>query len=154
MTYTFFAGFVIVQFMMLAIGLLGCKGFAQISRVSDAILIPSIVVLCVVGSYAIHNNIVEVGIMLIFGVLGYLMRKFDFNAAAMVLGLILGPIGERGLASVADALGRRSVGALFDTLVLDADCALRDRYSLAPFHEPLGKADDGAAVVFINRCLG
>ncbi len=35
--------------------------------------------------------------MLIFGVLGYLMRKFDFNAAAMVLGLILGPIGERGL---------------------------------------------------------
>ena len=97
MTYTFFAGFVIVQFMMLAIGLLGCKGFAQISRVSDAILIPSIVVLCVVGSYAIHNNIVEVGIMLIFGVLGYLMRKFDFNAAAMVLGLILGPIGERGL---------------------------------------------------------
>ena len=54
-------------------------------------------VLCVVGSYAIHNNIVEVGIMLFFGVIGYLMRKFDFNAAAMVLGLILGPIGERGL---------------------------------------------------------
>ncbi|MDY6470440.1 MAG: tripartite tricarboxylate transporter permease [Succinivibrio dextrinosolvens] len=97
MTYTFFAGFVIIQFMMLAIGLLGCKGFAQIAKLSDAILIPSIFVLCVVGSYAIHNNLVEVCIMFLFGVLGYLARKFDLNPAAIVLGLILGPIGERGL---------------------------------------------------------
>ena len=97
MTYTFFAGFVLVQFFMLGMGMLGCKGFAQISRLSDAILIPSIFLLCVVGSYAIHNNVVEVAIMLILGVIGYLARKFDFNAAAIVLGLILGPIGERGL---------------------------------------------------------
>ena len=46
------------------------------------------------GGLIIH---VEVAIMLIFGVIGYLARKFDFNAAAIVLGLILGPIGERGL---------------------------------------------------------
>lgn len=97
MTYTFFAGFVLVQFAMLAIGLWGCKIFANIARLSDAILIPSIVVLCVVGSYAINNNIVEVVIMCIFGVIGYLVRKFDLNAAAIVLGLILGPIGENGL---------------------------------------------------------
>lgn len=97
MTYTFFAGFVLVQFAMLAIGLWGCKIFANIARLSDAILIPSIVVLCVVGSYAINNNIVEVIIMCIFGVIGYLVRKFDLNAAAIVLGLILGPIGENGL---------------------------------------------------------
>lgn len=97
MTYTFFAGFVLVQFFMLAIGMLGCKGFAQISRLSDAILIPAIFILCVVGSYAIHNNTVEVIIMLIFGAVGYLVRKFDMNATAIVLGLILGPIGEKGL---------------------------------------------------------
>lgn len=97
MTYTFFAGFVLVQFFMLGIGLLGCKGFARISRLSDAILIPSIFLLCVVGSYAIHNNYIEVIIMMIFGVIGYLARKFDLNAAAIVLGLILGPIGEKGL---------------------------------------------------------
>ena len=60
-------------------------------------LIPSIFLLCVVGSYAIHNNVVEVVIMLIFGGIGYLARKFDMNATAIVLGLILGPIGERGL---------------------------------------------------------
>ena len=59
--------------------------------------------LCVVGSYAIHNNVVEVAIMLIFGVIGYLARKFDFNAAAIVLGLILGPIGEQRPAPLAAA---------------------------------------------------
>lgn len=97
MTYTFFAGFVLVQFFMLAIGMLGCRGFAQIARLSDAILIPSIFILCVVGSYAIHNNFAEVIIMMVFGVIGYLVRKFGLNAAAIVLGLILGPIGEKGL---------------------------------------------------------
>ena len=97
MTYTFFAGFVIVQFFMLAIGLLGSRGFAHISRLSDAILIPCVTVLCVVGSFAIRKNFVDVVLMLIFGVLGYLVRKFDLNPAAIVLALILGPIGERGL---------------------------------------------------------
>ncbi|MBP1577858.1 MAG: tripartite tricarboxylate transporter permease, partial [Oscillospiraceae bacterium] len=97
MTYTFFAGFVLIQFFMLGIGLLGCRGFAQISRLSDAILIPAVSVLCVVGSYAIHKNFVDVVIMMIFGVLGYYFRKFDLNPAAVVLALILGPIGEKGL---------------------------------------------------------
>ena len=97
MTYTFFAGFVLVQFLMLGIGLLGCRGFAQISRLSDAILIPSVTVLCVVGSFAIHKNFLDVVIMMIFGIIGYMVRKFGLNAAAIVLALILGPIGEKGL---------------------------------------------------------
>ena len=97
MTYTFFAGFVLTQFAMLLIGVYGCRMFATFARLSDRILIPSIFVLCVVGSYAIHNNFDEVIIMFAFGILGYLVRKFDLNAAAIVLGLILGPIGENGL---------------------------------------------------------
>ena len=97
MTYTFFAGFVLVQFFMLALGMLGCRGFAQISRLSDAILIPCVTVLCVIGSYAIHKNFADVVVMLIFGFIGYFMRKFDLNTAAVVLALILGPISEKGL---------------------------------------------------------
>lgn len=97
MTYTFFAGFVLTQFAMLGIGLLGCRAFAQIARLSDAILIPAVTILCVVGSFAIHQNLFDVVIMLIFGVIGYLTQKFDLNNAAIVLALILGPIGEKGL---------------------------------------------------------
>ena len=105
MTYTFFAGFVLVQFFMLGIGLLGCRGFAQISRLSDAILIPCVTVLCCVGSYAIHKNILDIVVMMTFGVLGYLMRKFDLNTAAVVLALILGPIGEKGLRNALKSSG-------------------------------------------------
>ena len=97
MTYTFFAGFVIVQFFMLLIGLGGCRIFAHISKLSDAVLIPCIFVLCVVGSFAINNSFVDVVIMFIFGIMGYLMRKLGLNTAAVVLALILGLIGERGI---------------------------------------------------------
>ena len=116
MTYTFFAGFVLVQFFMLAIGLLGCRGFAQISRLSDAILIPVVTVLCFVGSYAIHKNMMDIIVMLIFGVIGYLMRKMDLNTAAVVLALILGPIGEKGLRNALRSSGG-SIGVLFTSPV-------------------------------------
>jgi putative tricarboxylic transport membrane protein len=55
------------------------------------------VVLCVVGSYAIKTSYTDVVVMLIFGVMGYLVRKFELNPAAIVLALILGPLGEKGL---------------------------------------------------------
>ena len=97
MTYTFFGGFVVIQFFMLLIGLLGCRLFAKIARVSDAILIPSIFVLCVVGSFAINNSAFDVKVMFVFGIIGYLMRKCNMNTAAVVLALILGPLGEKGL---------------------------------------------------------
>ena len=116
MTYTFFAGFVLVQFFMLGIGLLGCRGFAQISRLSDAILIPCVTVLCFVGSYAIHKNIMDIVVMLSFGILGYLMRKFDLNTAAVVLALILGPIGEKGLRN-ALRTSRGDAKVLFSSVV-------------------------------------
>ncbi len=116
MTYTFFAGFVLVQFFMLAIGTLGCRGFAQISRLSDAILIPCVTVLCVIGSYAIHRNMSDVVVMIIFGVLGYLMRKFDLNTAAVVLALILGPISEKGLRGALRVSGG-DIGCLFHSPV-------------------------------------
>ncbi|MBQ9634737.1 MAG: tripartite tricarboxylate transporter permease, partial [Acidaminococcaceae bacterium] len=114
MTYTFFAGFVITQFFMLLIGLGGCRLFAHISRLSDAILIPCVFVLCVVGSFAINNSFVEVGIMFLFGFFGYLMRKLDLNTAAVVLALILGPIGERGLRRSL-TLSSNDISILFST---------------------------------------
>ena len=96
-TYTFFAGFILVQFFMLILGLAGSRLFAKISRVSDAILIPVVFTLSVVGSYAMRNSMSDVVIMFAFGIIGYLVKLFDLNPAAIVLALILGPIGERGL---------------------------------------------------------
>lgn len=96
-TYTFFAGFVIVNIFMLILGLFGVRLFAKVSKVSDAILIPIIFALSVIGSYSITNNMNDVWVMFIFGIVGYFVKKFNLNSAAIVLALILGPIGETGL---------------------------------------------------------
>jgi putative tricarboxylic transport membrane protein len=49
---------------------------------------------CVVGVYAVNSSLVDVGIMSVMGVLGYLLRKLDFETAPMVLGVVLAPIIE------------------------------------------------------------
>ena len=99
---------------MLLIGLGGCRIFAHISKLSDAVLIPCIFILCVVGSYAIDNSFVDVILMFVFGIMGYLMRKMGLNTAAVVLALILGPIGERGLRRSL-ALSDNDITILFST---------------------------------------
>lgn len=96
-TYTFFAGFVIVNIFMLFLGLFAVRYFAKVSKVQDSILIPIIFTLSVIGSYAISNNFTDVYVMFIFGIVGYFVKKLNLNSAAIVLALILGPIGETGL---------------------------------------------------------
>lgn len=114
--YTFFAGFVIVNIFMLVLGLFGVRLFAKVSNISDSILIPVIFTLSVVGSYAITNNIADVFIMFIFGVIGYFIIKLDLNSAAVVLGLILGPIGETGLRRTL-IMSHGNAGALFESTI-------------------------------------
>jgi len=95
-TYTMFAGFVLVNFVILLVGLYGSRYFVGVTRIPDAALIPIIFVLSVVGSYAIHNNFFDVILMFVFGIIGYLFTKFDLNPASIVLALILGILAETG----------------------------------------------------------
>jgi putative tricarboxylic transport membrane protein len=70
------------------------KVFVKILEVPFSWLSPLIVMICAIGAYSINNNAMDVLIMMIFGVVGYLMRKFDYDPAPLVLGFILGPILE------------------------------------------------------------
>jgi putative tricarboxylic transport membrane protein len=56
-----------------------------------------IVIICIVGAYSIRNSAFDVGLMIVFGVLGYFLRKGGFPAAPLVLALILGQMLERSL---------------------------------------------------------
>ena len=68
--------------------------FVQLLRVPGAILAPLIIVFCVVGAYTLSNSVVEVIIMIGFGIAGYLMRKVDLDPAPLVLAFVLGNILE------------------------------------------------------------
>lgn len=95
-TYTLFAGFVFINFVILIVGLYGSRYFVGVTRIPDAALIPIIFALSVIGSYAIHNNFFDVILMFVFGIIGYLFLKFDLNPASIVLALILGTLAETG----------------------------------------------------------
>ena len=66
-------------------------------RIPYAYLYPLIIMFCIIGVYEVNHSIVDVWIMLIMGVIGYLLRKFDFDPAPLVLGLVIAPIFELSL---------------------------------------------------------
>ncbi len=63
-------------------------------KVPYPLLYPAILIFCVLGVYAVNGSVVDVGIMTVMGALGYVLRKFDFETAPVVLGLILAPMME------------------------------------------------------------
>jgi putative tricarboxylic transport membrane protein len=71
--------------------------FVRALRVPYTILMPLIIVFCITGAYSLKNNLWDVGQMLVFGVLGYAMKKLGYSPAALVLALVLGPMAERAL---------------------------------------------------------
>ena len=80
--------------VMLAFGLGFAKLFPKLLSVPPKILFPIVMVMCVVGSYAVNNSSFDMWVAFGLGIFGYVMIKFGFPVAPMVLGIILGPIME------------------------------------------------------------
>ncbi|HEX5987693.1 MAG TPA: tripartite tricarboxylate transporter permease [Nocardioides sp.] len=83
--------------MLLLVNIFCIPAFASIARVPFRVLGPIIVVVCVLGTFTVNGSIIEVGIMLACGVLGFFMRRFGLNPAALVIALVLGPMAEESL---------------------------------------------------------
>jgi len=71
--------------------------WVQLLRVPYSILFPLILFICLIGAYVINNSVIDVALMLIFGVAGYLMRKFEYEPAPLVLAYVLSPMLENAL---------------------------------------------------------
>lgn len=93
--YAIYLIFIVANLLLIPLGLLAIKASGQLVRAPRAVLLPTIVAFCIVGSYAINNGKLEIIAMVVLGVLGYLMEKVDIPVAPMVLGLVLGPIVEK-----------------------------------------------------------
>ena len=111
-TYTVIVGFALANILMGIIGLLIARYVVKVTQVPTSVLCPIIVVLAVVGSYALSSTMYNVYVMIVFGLLGYFMRKADYPASATVLGLILGSMAETGLRQSV-AMSRGNVLAYF-----------------------------------------
>jgi putative tricarboxylic transport membrane protein len=83
--------------MLIPFGLLIVRVFSRIASLSSDILYPFILLLCVVGTYSVRNSFFDVGVLIVFGIIGYLMGKVKIPAAPLILGFVLGPLLERNL---------------------------------------------------------
>lgn len=68
--------------------------FAAILRIPFSIIAPVILVLCAIGAYTVHNNTFDVVMMMVFGVVGYVMKKCNYPMAPLVLAIVLGDKAE------------------------------------------------------------
>lgn len=113
-TYTIIIGFIIANIVMGIVGILVGKHVVKVANIPVSILSPLIVVLSSIGAYAINGSIVDVYVMLAFGLIGYFMRKFDLPTAPAVLGLLLEPTAESGfLNAIIQAKGQPMLSYYF-----------------------------------------
>lgn len=83
--------------MLLVLNLPLIPVWVQILRIPYSYLFPAILIFCIIGSYSLNNNIGDVIVMAVFGVVGFLMKRYDFEISPLVLALILGPLLEDNL---------------------------------------------------------
>ena len=84
-----------VMLLILNIPLIGV--WVSMLRIPLHVFLPFIIMLATIGSYSVRNSMLDVYAFLFVGILGYLLRKFDFQLAPMVIGLVLGPLIEKHL---------------------------------------------------------
>jgi len=92
--YTIFVGMLICNLIMILTGLLTARFFSELMRVPENILGAFIITFCLIGAFALRNDMADVWFMALFGILGYFMRRYALPIPPLILGVILGPLAE------------------------------------------------------------
>lgn len=90
LAYGIYAAYILAHFLMVAIIWVSTFFVLRLTSIRLAVLAPVVLVLCVIGAYALNNTMDSVYVLLIFGVVGYALVKAGFPLAPLILGLILG----------------------------------------------------------------
>ncbi len=93
--YRVFAALMLANLCMLIVGCCGVRFFAKIVSVEKTMLYPIILVISLLGAFSINKNVFDVGVCVAFGILGWLMNKYEFPLSPILLTLILGPMCEK-----------------------------------------------------------
>lgn len=95
--YAIFASMLMCNAIHLVVGRLGIQVWGYVTYVPKPVILPIVIVLCIVGVYIPSNSLFDVGMMLVFAGLGYLMRRTGFSLVCLVIGFLLGPLFETSL---------------------------------------------------------
>jgi len=95
--YSIMGGLMVANIFMLFQGLFFIRIFAKVIKLSNVILIPSVMILCTIGAFAVINSAFDIYLMLGFGLFGYLLRRYDFPIPPLAIALVLGSLTENNL---------------------------------------------------------
>ncbi len=85
------ASMYIGNFILLILNLPFVPLFANILRIPKKVLLPLVILFCITGMYTVNNSVFDIWMMLLFGAMGFLMRKWAYEGAPLLLALVLGP---------------------------------------------------------------
>jgi len=94
LVYSIYVIFILANIMLIPVGFAAIKAASRLVRIPKAILLPAILLFCIVGSYSLNASYIDVTVMLVMGVLGFLLERRNVPLAPIVLALILGPMVE------------------------------------------------------------
>ena len=95
--YGLFAVMLLSIAMLYVVGLGGIWLFRRITQIPGTIVFPVVAALCMVGTFAVNNSLFDVGVMLVFGCIGYVMRRTGFPLAPLLIAFVLAPRAEMAL---------------------------------------------------------
>jgi len=93
--YAIFIGLLLINIVLIFVGLLTIRMAARIVMVPIHVIVPTVMLLCLVGVYSVKNDLFGVGVLIAIGVFGYVIRKLNYSIAPFTIGFVLGPILER-----------------------------------------------------------
>ena len=99
LTYSIFVGMFVANIFMLIFALIAIRFLIRLLIVRFEILSLFIFIFCVFGAFSIYNRFLDVWVMFLGGIMGFIFKKYDFPIAAIILGLVLGSIAENGFAN-------------------------------------------------------
>ena len=91
------ASFFVGNFLLLILSLPFVPLWVAMLKIPYSILLTLVLAMCVIGAYSINNSVFDIGVMTVFGIVGYFFKKLDIPTAPLVLTFVLGPLMERGL---------------------------------------------------------
>ncbi|MFZ7102757.1 MAG: tripartite tricarboxylate transporter permease [Peptococcaceae bacterium] len=95
MIYAIYASVFVGILLTSILGLLAVKPIVKILKAPETIISAFIMVLCIIGAFALRNNIYDVWLLFLFGIIGFFLHKFQYPLSPLLLGTILGQIAER-----------------------------------------------------------
>jgi putative tricarboxylic transport membrane protein len=84
-----------VMLLILNVPMIGV--WVSLLRIPHYIFLPVILMIAIIGSYSVNNSMLDLHVLFLLGIIGYVMRKLDFHLAPMVVGVVLGPLIEKHL---------------------------------------------------------